>query len=89
MSLSREVARWIHSQPGAIYGYSDKQVWELARTKFMQDRRWKAECPMDAFIIHMNNCGYNVATRDNTAKERPDQPDHYHILQLPEGSRGF
>jgi len=87
-SLSREIAKWIQMNPGPIYGMSDDQVWAQAISRFIQDRRWRAPCPANDFMIHIANLGYKTETRTDHSKD-PTGNSHFIILALPEPHRGF
>lgn len=63
--LSREIARWIQTNPGPIYAETGEGVYEKVRETFIKARRWKAPCPMMEFMTHLDSLGHRTTTRKN------------------------
>ncbi len=85
--LSREVSRWIQSNPGPIYGLDDTEVWEKVLAEFRRARRWKAEIKMQDFMLYVANCGYRTEVRPRHGEADPNAS--FVMLALPEPPRGF
>ena len=83
-SLSKEVAKWIQTNPGPIIGDSSESVWLQAKLTFARDRRWREEIAMGDFMRFVNNCGYKVDVRTNHG-----DGSQYAHLALPEQHKGF
>lgn len=84
--LSREIAKWLQSNPGALKGPDSENVWLQAKLKFMADRRWKEEFDMAVFMQHMNAIGYRVEGRTEHNKGVKTEVI---MLALPAQHRGF
>jgi hypothetical protein len=83
-SLSKEIAKWIQTNPGPITGDSEDSVWLQAKLIFTRDRRWRGEIDMATFMTYIHNCGYKVEGRTNHG----DKSNYAH-LALPERHKGF
>lgn len=86
MSLSREIAKWLQSNPGVIKAPTSEEVWLMAKMKFITDRRWKEEFDMAVFMQHMNSIGYRLEHR--TVHGTPNKAGEF-MLALPAQHRGF
>ncbi len=84
--LSREIASWLQSNPGAIVGPDSENVWLQAKMKFMAERRWRAEFDVATFMLHMNSLGYRLEHR--TIHSGGKQEGSF-MLALPAQHRGF
>lgn len=82
--LSREIGKWLQTNPGPITGDSEESVWLQAKLTFERDRRWRGEFDMATFMSYINNLGYKVETRTNHGDKT-----HYAHLALPERYKGF
>lgn len=86
MSLSREIAKWLQSNPGALTGPDSENVWLQAKLKFIMDRRWREEFDIATFMQHLNSLGYRLEHRTiHGGKEG----DGVFMLALPAKHRGF
>lgn len=83
-SLSREIAKWIQTNPGPISGDTDDSVWLQAKLIFERDRRWREPFEMSTFMTCVNNCGYKTERRTNHG-----DGSEFTMLCLPEAHRGF
>jgi hypothetical protein len=84
--LSREIASWLQSSPGAIIGPDSENVWLQAKMKFMADRRWREEFDVATFMLHLNSLGYRLEPRTNHSGGKQE---HICMLALPSRHRGF
>lgn len=82
--LSREIAKWIQTNPGPILGENDDSVWLQAKLMFERDRRWRGEIDMALFMQHVANIGYRTERRTNHGDK-----SEFSTLALPEPHRGF
>lgn len=83
--LSREVARWLQSNPGPIWGSSDADVFATAFAAFKTARRWKQEDTVAAFSSCLDACGYKTTTR----RDWNTDGAYLTLLPLPEAYKGF
>ena len=84
--LSREIAKWLQSNPGAISGPDATNVWLQAKMKFMAERRWREEFDIATFMQHMNAIGYRVEDRSVHTNGAVTSKC---MLALPAQHRGF
>lgn len=86
MSLSREIAKWLQSNPGPLKGPDAENVWLQAKIKFITDRRWREEVDMAVFMRLLDSLGYRLEHRTiHGGKEG----DGVFMLALPAKHRGF
>lgn len=85
--LSREIARWLQSNPGPLTAANQDEVWLLAKMKFMADRRWRQEFDMAVFMQHLNSLGYRIEQR--ACHENGKEEGGVWMLALPARHRGF
>ena len=83
--LSREVAKWLQTNPGPIVGKDSDECWLKAKMKFMAERRWRQEFDIATFMQIMRSIGYVMEHRTVHAKDEPDVC----VLPLPARHKGF
>jgi len=83
-TLSREIARWIQTNPGRIEGDTEDAVWLLAKLLFIKDRRWRGEFDTTLFMQYVTAIGYTTTTVKNHGDK-----SQYFALALPERHKGF
>lgn len=86
MSLSREIAAWLQSNPGVLKGPDSENVWLQAKLKFITDRRWREEVDMIAFMQHLNSLGYRLEHRTTHSD---GAEGGIFMLAFPSEHRGF
>jgi hypothetical protein len=83
--LSRDIGRWLSTNPGPLYGPTDENVLHQAHALYMLARRANPQtCPFDKFSQFLANCGYRPDTRMHH-----DTGEHFVILALPAKSKSF
>lgn len=84
--LSREIARWIQTSPGALSGPDAENVHLQAKLKFIMERRYREEFDLNTFVQHLNSLGYRIESRNRHSEGKVEG---YFMLALPAGHRGF
>lgn len=83
--LSREIAKWLQTNPGPVSATEPNELWLKAKMKFMAERRWREEFDIAVFMQHLRSLGYVMEHRTVHAKDQPDLV----VLPLPAAHKGF
>lgn len=90
--VSREMGRWLQSNPGPIYGRTMDELFSQARMIFCVSRRVKNPdqfCPPHIFQQVLEMRGYRPETREDHSKKHGEEGRSYFLLNLPGRHTGF
>lgn len=91
-AISRDIGRWLQTNPGPIYGHTVEHVLDVARATFCIARRVKnpdVYCPKDVFQQVLDMRGYRAETRRDHSKKAGEEGHTYVVLNLPAPHTGF